>query len=465
MKCNWLLVGLALPALAGCGKKTDPGQPISEIPRVQVTRPEVRTIVRDVGQPSFIDAYEQTAIYAKLPAYVKKWNVDIGDRLKKGQEMATLFIPELVQEYEEKKALVAQDEALVEQARKLVTVAGANLEAAEFKVKEARANVGQSQALVARWDSEVDRLSGMVRDRVVDKQILAESQRQLQSNQASFAAAQAAVDTATANRLAAQASLDKARVDVDVAVARLEVARAGRERLKALTGYLTLTAPYDGIVTLRNANTGDFVLPATGDPSAASRSSDQSANKATPIYVVARTDKVRIYVDVSESDAVNIVSRVDREAGDRRPVTRGQVRVFALDNMDIPAEASRETWALNFKSRTLRVEIDLDNPGAKLLPGMYAYGKLVVERANVKALPLGAVTEIGNEFGCYVLRDGKAVWTPVQTGVNDGKWIEVQQQRVDGAWVPFDGKEEIITTNLSELSNGATVHVAAPESR
>jgi multidrug efflux pump subunit AcrA (membrane-fusion protein) len=239
------------------------------------------------------------------------------------------------------------------------------------------------------------------------------------------------------------------------------MSRAGRDRLKALTGYLTLTAPYDGIIVLRNANTGDLVLPATGDPSAPPRTRDESSTRATPVYVVARTDMVRIYVDVSESDAPNIVCRVDKQAGDPRPVTRGHVRIFALDNVEYATEATRYTWALNFKSRTLRTEIDLPNPDAKLLPGMYAYAKLVVERANVRALPLAAVTEIGNEFGCYLHAAGKAVWTPVQTGVNDGKWIEVQQKRVGGSWVRLDGSEEVITGNLSELSNGAAVQVSA----
>jgi HlyD family secretion protein len=439
--CGFLRISLQvcfiIPVLAGCSsKKPADKSPVSDVPQVQVAKPEVRNIVRNVGQPSFIEAYEQTAIYAKLPAYVQKWNVDIGDRVKKGQEMATLFMPELVQEYEQKKAFVVQDEALVEQAKRLMDVA--------------QANVGQSEALVARWDSEVERLTLMVREKVVDKQVLAESQRQLQSNQASFAAA--------------KASLAKARVDVDVAQARVAVAKADRERVKALNGYLTLTAPYDGIVVLRNANTGDFVLPATGDPSAAPRSQDHSASKASPVYVVARMDLVRVYIDVSESDSINIVCRVDKEAGDPRAVTKGQVRIFAKDNVEIPAEATRCTWALNFKSRTLRTEIDLPNPGGKLLPGMYAYGSLTIDRSQVKAVPLSAVLEVGNQFGCYLFANGKAVWTQVQTGVNDGEWVEVIQKRLKDKWVDFDGSEQIIVNNLSAITDGSSVQIADSKS-
>jgi multidrug efflux pump subunit AcrA (membrane-fusion protein) len=459
-----IVIGMTVVGASGCSKKVaENAKAISDVPKVQTTKPVIRTIIRDVGQPSFIEAYEQTAIYAKLPAYLKKWNVDIGDRLKKGQELATLFIPELVEELEQKKAVVKQDESLVEQAKKLVAVAEANLRATEYLVKEARANVGRAQALVKRWESEVERLSTMVREQVVDKQVLSESERQLQSNQASLAATQAAVETASANQIAAQASLDKSRVDVQVASARLDVAKADADRLKALNGYLTLTAPYDGIVVLRNANTGDFVLPATGDPSAPPRTGDQSSAKATPIYVIARTDLVRIYVDVAESDAINIVCRVDKNAGDPRPVTKGNVRIFALDNRDFPAEATRGTWALNFKSRTLRTEIDLPNQGAKLLPGMYAYGMLRIERPNVTALPVQAVMEIGNQLGCYLVQDGKAVWTQVQTGVNDGKWIEVQQKGINSAWTPFTGSEEVVISGQINLSNGIKVETIKAE--
>ncbi len=89
------------------------------------------------------------------------------------------------------------------------------------------------------------------------------------------------------------------------------------------------------------------------------------------------------------------------------------------------------SWALNFKSRTLRAEIDLHNPDSQLLPGMYAYGKVMFDRKNATVLPT-AVTEIGNQMCCYLYKDGKAVKTPIETGVRAGEWIEVLQKQVDG---------------------------------
>jgi multidrug efflux pump subunit AcrA (membrane-fusion protein) len=442
----------------GCGKKAPPPvRPISDEPTVKVVKPQRRDLAIPVGQPSFIESYEQTAIYAKLAGFIEKWNVDIGDRVKKGDVLATIYIPELLQEHAQKKAQVEVDRSLVDQAVKLVEVADENLKAAIATVKEARATVGKYTALVKRWQSEVDRETKLVADGVVDKQILAESRRQLESSQASESAATAAVATAEATRLAKQADLDKSKVDVAVAKARAKVSDADEKRLSALVGYTKLTAPFDGVIVLRNANTGDFVLPAMGDPSASPRSADQSTSKGAPIYVVARTDVVRVYVDVPEQDANFIVSKVDGQAEASRPPTKATVRVSAFGDKEMPAEVTRTSWALNAKSRTLRTEIDLPNPGAKLLPGMYAYGKITIERKGVRVLPRSAVVELGDETCVYLLRDGKAARTPVQTRSGDADWVEVTNLQVGGRWAEVTGDEEVIDGDLSELSDGKAV--------
>ncbi len=457
-KLNIATVVLALSA--GCHRQAKVDTPtVSDTVTVRLVKPARRDLVRIVGQPSFIDSYEQTAIYAKLPAYMEKWNVDIGDRVQKGELLATLYIPELEQELNLKKAQVTMDQALVAQAGKLVDVAAGNLQAAEAKVVETQADVGKFEALVRRWDSEVGRQVTMVSERVLDHQILGESRRQLESSQASKDAAEAAVKTAAAIKLARDADLEKAKVDVEVADARLVVAKADMERVGALYSYTRLTAPYQGIVVLRNANTGDFTLPATGDPSASGRSTDQSAAKAAPIYVLARTDIVRIYVDVPESEANYIVSTTDKRAGDPRAVTTGTVRVPAFQNEDMPAEVTRSSWALNMRSRTLRAEIDLPNPVARLLPGMYAYGSIKIERPGALALPISALVENGNQWCCYFYVDGKSVRTPVQTGLRVDGWVEVLKKQQNGAWSDVTENDQVITGDLSELVDGGTVEV------
>ena len=193
------------------------------------------------------------------------------------------------------------------------------------------------------------------------------------------------------------------------------MAESEAKRLEAWVGYLTLPAPFDGVIVARNANTFDFVLPATGDPTADGAFSPPVARRvAAPIYVVDRTDIVRIFVDIPEQDA-NYV-----HIG-----TKATVLAKAYRDEPIPGTVTRTSWALNVKSRTLRAEIDLPNPDSQLLPGMYAYAKVIIERPGVRALPLAALTHSGEKTFCWKYENGKAVRTEIQTGVSDGEWIEV----------------------------------------
>ncbi len=448
---------LVLLAAAGCGGEAKvPARGDSDEPTVRVIKPDARTIVRVVGQPGFIDTYEQTAIYPKMTAYLQDWKVDIGDKVKKDQVLATLFVPELVEEHQTKQAELVLAREMIDQAEKLVQVADANAKAAAARVEAAKASLGRYKAGVERWESEVKRLTTLVQQRVVDQQVLDESTRQLESSISSRDEAQATILTSTADQAAADAGLDKAKVDVVVAKAKAGVAESEVKRLAALVGYLQLTAPYDGVVVARNANKGDFVLPATGDPSAGPRSRGRSSTEATPIFVVARTDLLRIYIDVPEGDA-NYVA-----VG-----TKGSVLARAYRDAEIPAKVTRTSWALDITSRTLRAEIDLPNPSSTILPGMYAYGKVIIERPGVHALPLRALTYSGDRSYCWFHQDGHAVRTEIETGVSDGTWVEVtnhrrraQNQTGEEPWEPFRGTEEVIMGDLSVLVDGEAVQVA-----
>ena len=452
----WLLAAFAAP---GCGGEPEVHSPsVSAAMTVQVIQPKVRTIVRVVEQPSFIQAYEHTAIYAKLTSYIQEWKVDIGDPVKKGQVLATLFMPELIEERRTKQADVVLAKDLVEQSLKLADVAQANVEAAAARLDEARLILAKFQAETDRWDTEVQRLTRESQRGVISPQILLESTNQFKSSTAARDAARASIMTAQADLLSRRSQSAKAQVDVAVARSRLLVAESDEKRVEALVGYLTLIAPFDGVIVARNANTGDFVLPGTGDPTATQRAPYLSPGQAAPIYVVDRTDVVRIFVDIPEEDANSV-----------RIGTKASVRVRAYRDTELPASVTRTSWALNVKSRTLRAEIDLHNPEGRILPGMYAYGKVIIERQGARALPLDALVYGGDQTFCWRYENGHAVRTEIETGVSDGSWIEVTNRRVPAAldgpagdpWAPIDGSEQVILGDLSLLTDGAPVRIAA----
>ena len=155
------------------------------------------------------------------------------------------------------------------------------------------------------------------------------------------------------------------------------MATSDAKRLEAWVGYLTLSAPFDGVIVARNANTGDFVLPATGDPTAMER-----APHLSPAGTPHRSTWSTAPTWSGSSSTSPSRTPTTSTSGRRR-----RCCAKAYRDEPIPGTVTRTSWALNVKSRTLRAEIDLPNPGSQLLPGMYAYAKVIIERPGVRALP------------------------------------------------------------------------------
>jgi RND family efflux transporter MFP subunit len=409
---------------------------------VHVVTPAVRTIDCAVEQPGFVAPYEQTSIFAKVSGFIKAFYVDIGQDVKKGDPLVEIFVPELDEQYQQMQAQVEFDVQLVAQAQKLVEVAKSNIQLAIAQVTEAKANVGKYEAEVVRWQSEVGRLARMVQENVVDKQVLTETQRQLDAAKAAKDAALATVLAREADQVTSEANLGKAEIDVKTANAKVKVSQAEMRKAAALLAYTKVAAPYDATVTVRNANTGDYVQAVTGDKSTTSPSA---------IFVLQRTDIVRVFLDIDE-----------RYAGYVQKGTKASVRTDALGGLQIPATVTRTSWALRERSHTLWTEIDLTKQEyGGLRPGMYVYASVFIRRPNVYALPQQALVVLGNQTYCYLLKDGKAVKTPVAAAVSDGTWVEVDRMKVDGAWVKVAGNEQVIVGDLSELTDGQAVEVAA----
>ena len=209
--------------------------------------------------------------------------------------------------------------------------------------------------------------------------------------------------------------IEKAKADLTAAEAQVEVAEAEERRLAAMFAYTKITAPYDGVITTRNVNTGDFVRPASGDSSG---SEGGSKGGSAPLFVIARTDPMMFVIGVPEIDAPYV------SAG-----TKASLRLQALADREFNVTVTRTSLALQNQSRTLQAEIDLPNPDNELLPGMYAYGSIDIDRPNVRAIPTSATVQIGNRMCCYLVKEGNAVRTQIQSGVSDGTWIEVVKHR------------------------------------
>jgi multidrug resistance efflux pump len=410
---------------AGCGKSENsrpaPKAAAAPKPTVAVIRPQRHNIGYSFSRPGYIEAYEHTAIYAKIPGYVDKVNVDSGDKVDpKGKPLAELSVPEMWVELAQKDALVKQ--------------AGANLNSAQAKVKAAQAGVLRAQADVKHWDLEQRRLARLVAKGSLDQQNLDANTTQLEASRAAEAEARAQVI--------------KAEADVGVAQQNVKVAEANKDYVATLLQYARLTAPYTGVVVKRIVNTGDFVQPAAG-----------SGTKGEPLFVLARTDMgLRAFVDVPEAAAPWITEK-----------TKALIHPRALPGVEVEGQVTRSAWALDPNARTLRTEVHVKEPG-ELRPGMFATITLKTFRPNVWTLPVSAVVVKDSDVYCLRVIEGKVVRTPVQAGLNDGKRIEVLRIQIkpdrEGekkVWADFTGKEPIIQQVSDQLTDGEEVAVSSPK--
>jgi RND family efflux transporter MFP subunit len=403
-----------------------------------VVHPERKTIHREVGQPGVIEAFERTPIVARIPGYVLKWNVDIGDSVHQGDVLAELWVPELVSELKLK-------EEQVQQAKKALAMAQAKVLTAKAQVQEAEAAFARAEATHNYWKSQSARFTSLVKENVLDKQAQEETLDKLQSATAALAEVQAKIQSAKALQQEKESARDKAEADV-------RAADADRQRQADLVGYAKLTAPYDGVVSQKNVDTKKFVQPATGA-------------KADVLYIIERTDKVRVFVSVPESDAAWV------SVG-----TPATVRVQALQGQEFSGNVTRTSWSLNQTTRTLLAEIDLSNPeqpkgGRRLRPGMYAYGILTAEWPDVLTVPASAVVtegdvNIGYQTFCYVVENGHVKRTPIETGARNDQFVEVLKKRTPGSspgeglrWKDFSGTEQIVRSDLSGLKDGQAVNI------
>lgn len=368
---RWFLLGLVTMS-AGCDKPTTatPSPQAAKDERVvpvTTVQPEKKTLRRVMDQPGAIEAFEETPLFARIPGYVQKVYVDIGDRvqgprvdakgkqLQPGQVLAELSVPEMEEELRQKQALVVQAEAEVEQTQGTLEAAEANVDTAKAMIREAEAARARAQATYDRWESEYKRMEGLFERKVIDAQTLDEARHQFKSSDAARKEVEAKVHSAQATARESEAKRNKARADIKAARARVGVAQAEAARLDALLQYGKIRAPFDGIVTRRNIHTGHFLQPASG-------------SNAQPLFVVAQTDLVRVFVDVPESDALMVTIGMP-----------ARIRVQTIKDQDFKGKVTRTAWSLEPRSRTLRTEIDLPNPEGKLRPGMYAYVTLTVE--------------------------------------------------------------------------------------
>ncbi len=424
-------VVILLAMAAGCDRAPEDkvGQPALRVTRVEVIHPERHTVRRSVGEPGELQAFETATIHARIPGYVKSWTANIGTHVKKGQVIAELSVPELEADVQQKKAAIDQAIARRRLAGAAVKVAEANVEAARANLTEVQAGIKRAEADLVRWQAEFRRVEQLFKDRAQTGSLVDETRNKLHSAEATRDEVTAQVTSAEVAVIQARAALEQAHSDVGASAAAIEVAQAEARHAEALLGFARIEAPFDGIIIQRNVDTGDLTQPGADRP---------------PLYVIARSDIVTIWVAIPEvfAPAVN-------------PGDRAEVKLQAIPGRIIQGKVTRISWALDPKVRTLRAEIDIPNPDAKLQPGLYANAIIIAEEhPDVMTLPVTSIlSEQGKDY-CVAVVEGKAVRRPVRIGLSDGTRTEVVSGINEG--------EAVIRANAASLADGQVVEVIEP---
>ena len=328
------------------------------------------TAVRSNGQsrlvlPGNIQAVTEAPIVARATGYIRKRYVDIGDRVKTGQVVAEIEAPELDQQ-------ILQAGAAIEQARSGVQQAEAAFQQGKANETLARANAGRYENLFKR---------GVV------------SRQDNETYQAQYAAQQANVQ-----------ALDKA---ASAARSNVAAAEANLARLNQLKTYQTVRAPFEGVITVRNVDTGALVNEGS-----------------TLLFRLAQTGSLRTYVNLPQTDTEAV-----------RTGQRAIVTIAELPGRKFEGIVTRTANALDPATRTLLTEVQIPNRDGRLMPGMYAQVDLSLPQKNPPIVIPGDTLIVRSDGPqvATVTENDTVHFARIQLGRDYGDRIEVLSGLDDGA--------------------------------
>jgi RND family efflux transporter MFP subunit len=369
---------LLILCLAGCTRRaespTAPAAAADATPVVPVARAALANLSNDIKLTAEFQPYQEVDVMAKVSGYVRSIKVDIGDRVREGQLIATLEIPEM------------QDD---------LAKAAATIDAAS-------ADATMARDAIRRTESQYQ-IAHLSYTRIQD---VSQKEKGLVPQQE--------VDEAHSRDEVAQDQIAEARSRLQAAEQRTRVARTEEARVKTLLLYATISAPFAGVVTKRFANTGSMIQAGTS-----------SQSQAMPLVRLAQNNVLRLVLPVPES----AVSRI--HVGETL-----DVHVASL-NRTFPGRVARSTGTLQTSTRTMDTQVDVQNPSLTLLPGMYADVSLRLDsRQNVLSVPMDALEGTGATAHVFVVRQpGTIQSVVVTTGVETAQKVEILSGIAEGDMV------------------------------
>jgi len=300
---------------------------------VSVVTPQQTAPAEEIVLPGNVQPFITSPIYARTSGYLRKWTVDIGAHVKKGQLLAIIETPEVDQQ-----------------------------------LQQSLSNLNTARANLALAETTKNRYEGMIRSNAVSQQDVDN-----------------AVGTYNANK------------------AIVEANQANVKQLEALQSFEKIYAPFDGVVTARNTDIGDLI------------NSGSAGGVKTDLFHIAQPSTLRVYVNVPE----------EYSQGTKVGMT-ADLSLAEFPGRKFQGKLVRTAEAINMTTRTLLIEIDVNNPAGELLTGSYAEVHLKVPtQASTLLLPVNTLIFRSQGLRVGVVKDGKVELAAVTPGRDSGNQIEI----------------------------------------
>ncbi len=356
------LSGRWLQLILVCVSSASAQQPVDVAPVI------AKKVERTIALPGEFLAWQSVALRAKVAGYVERMLVDRGSAVKQGQLLAELSAPEIA----------------------------AQIAEAQSRIGLARADSAQAEAQLAAAQATYERMKKAAETPgAIAGNEMIQVEKQVQ-------AAQALVNS------------------------RREATRAAEAALRSLmdiSGYLRITAPFDGVITDRLVHPGALVKP----------------DSEPPLVILQQISRLRLVVAVPEQYVGNVVQ--GRRVAFTVPAHPERVYTGAI---------ARLAHALDEKTRTMSVELDVANRDGSLAPGMYPTVKWPAGSRGPRLLaPQTAVVTTSERMFVIRVANGKAEWVDVRKGPPVGDNVEI--------FGPLSPGDMIIRRATDEIHDGARV--------
>lgn len=455
----------------------------ADAPTAKVIAPRrAASVPITVEQLASVEPYYRADLRARASGIVKRVNRDIGDKVKSGEVLVEIDVPESEQEVARAGAMVLQRQQELKVSEAKLKDAKALRDVSAATIKQRTADVDAATATSDFRKRKFERLKELAARGTVVGSVVEEEEREYLAAAAAVASASANVERARADFAESESKVEAASADIELKRAQIEVARKELERAKAVEDYARVRAPFDGVVVKRTVDPGSFVQNATTGASEA-------------LISVARVDLVTVSAKFPDSVAPFM-----------SPDTMALVTVDDMPGVSIPARITRFAPSVQNADHTMRVEVDLFNgdeadhaklladlkrtdgsrptkgpgddvpvrafpPGTarRLIPGMT--GNLTVTLGGFGesfVLPSTAIYSRGGATYLLLVEDGTTREVPVRVQLNDGKTVRVallgKKRDADGktrdVLTDLTGKEQVVAARQAEFGDSARVKVA-----